>query len=111
MKKTLLTILWLVLGINTLTYAKISDSSGNPKTIVLPPEQVALQPGKGQDKVLEHCAVCHSPDYIPMQPRGTKAQWTATVQKMIRLYGAAIPEDTAQAIAEYLFTNYGSEKQ
>jgi sulfite dehydrogenase (cytochrome) subunit B len=110
MKKILLVILLLALGITPLAYGKISESSGNQKTIVLPPEQVTLNPGKGQDKVLEHCAVCHSLDYILMQPRGTKAQWTATVQKMIRLFGAAIPEDTAQAIAEYLYTQYGSGK-
>lgn len=110
MKRFLLLIIVLSLGMATLAYAKISESSGAQKSITLPPEEVTLKPGKGQDKVLEQCAVCHSLDYITMQPRGTRAQWTATVQKMIRLFGAAIPEETAQSIAEYLYTQYGSGK-
>jgi mono/diheme cytochrome c family protein len=100
----------LSLGIACLAEAGSSESDSLQKKITLPPEQVTLKPGTGQDKVLENCAICHSLDYITMQPRGSKAQWTATVQKMIRVYGAAIPEDTAPTIIEYLTIQYGSGK-
>jgi sulfite dehydrogenase (cytochrome) subunit B len=107
--KILLAILWS-LGIIFPVIAGSSESDSLQKKITLPPERVTLKPGPGQDKVLENCAVCHSLDYISMQPPGSRAQWTATVQKMIRVFGAAIPEDTAPIIIEYLAVQYGSGK-
>jgi sulfite dehydrogenase (cytochrome) subunit B len=100
----------LSLGIVYPVAAGNSESDSLLKKITLPPEQMTLKPGTGQDKVLENCAICHSLDYITMQPRGSKAQWAATVQKMIRVFGAAIPEDTAPIIIEYLAVQYGSGK-
>jgi sulfite dehydrogenase (cytochrome) subunit B len=108
MKIKILAAILLSLGIVCLAEAASSESNNLQKKITLPPEQVTLKPGTGQDKVLENCAICHSLDYITMQPRGSKAQWTGTVQKMIRVYGAAIPEDSASIIIDYLTSQYGS---
>jgi len=109
-KTIIISTVLLTIGAFCLADARNSDSVGTGKMITLPQEQVTLKPGIGQDMVLENCAVCHSLDYITMQPRGSKAQWAATVQKMVRFFGAAIPEDTAQTIIEYLAGQYGSEK-
>jgi hypothetical protein len=45
-----------------------------------------------------------------MQPNFSKAQWTATVVKMIKVFGAPIPQEDADTIANYLGIAYGSGK-
>jgi hypothetical protein len=45
-----------------------------------------------------------------MQPIFSKAQWTASVAKMIKVFGAPIPQEDADMIADYLSTAYGSGK-
>lgn len=81
-----------------------------PVTYSLPAdEQIvgALKPGEDVELVQAHCAACHSLDYIRTQPpqRG-EAYWTATVHKMIAVYGASIEEPDAKAITAYLVKNY-----
>lgn len=69
--------------------------------------QVVLKEGPGKDKVMQ-CAACHSLDYIPMNsPFLNKAGWSATVAKMINVYGAAIPKEDVEIIVNYLAQNYG----
>ncbi len=80
------------------------------KTIVLPPEDWDLRPGPGLQRVQLSCVLCHSLDYIKLQPPLTKAQWSAVVTKMIRVYGAKITADDAGTISDYLAEYYGTEK-
>ena len=69
--------------------------------------EVVLKEGQGKDKVMQ-CATCHSLDYIPMNsPFLNKAGWSATVAKMINVYGAPIPKEDVEIIVNYLVQNYG----
>lgn len=69
--------------------------------------KVALKDGPGKDKA-QACVACHSLDYIPMNSRFLdKAGWTASVNKMINVFGAPIPKEDVEAIASYLAQNYG----
>lgn len=69
--------------------------------------EVVLKVGPGKDKVMQ-CAVCHSLDYIPMNsPFLNRAGWSATVAKMINVYGAPIQKEDAEIIVNYLVQNYG----
>lgn len=68
-----------------------------------------LAPGNGKDIVQIYCRFCHSTVYITMQPPLPSATWNAEVLKMINVYGAPIPEDTAKQIVEYLQSNYTFE--
>lgn len=69
--------------------------------------EVMLKEGPGKDKVLQ-CAGCHSLDYIPMNsPFLNKTGWSATVAKMINVYGAPISKEDAEIIVNYLVQNYG----
>jgi hypothetical protein len=45
-----------------------------------------------------------------MQPKFSKAQWTATVTKMIKVFGAPIPQEDADTIINYIATSYGTGK-
>jgi hypothetical protein len=69
--------------------------------------KLQLKEGPGKDKAMQ-CGACHSLDYIPMNSRFLdKAGWTASVNKMINVFGAPIPKEDVETIASYLAQNYG----
>ena len=105
MEKIILTILLLALAAG-LGYAEGKDV----KQITLPNIQIELASGAGREKVQTLCNICHSVDYITMQPPGTKAQWTATVTKMRKLFGAPISDADSEVISSYLAEHYGTAK-
>ena len=97
-----LAFLAVLLGVAGATLAK-------PATYALPPESSTLkktdEPGYARAEAL--CTACHSRDYITTQPRGKgKDFWTAEVNKMVTVYGAAITEPERPAIIDYLTANY-----
>jgi mono/diheme cytochrome c family protein len=108
MKKLILLFLVVTVVITCFAYAQTVVTTGTKKQITLPPEKVDLKSGQGMDKAATYCIICHSTEYITMQPKGTKAQWTASVNKMIKVYGAPLNEEDAKVIADYLAANYGT---
>ena len=73
--------------------------------------KVTLKDGPGKDKAMQ-CVACHSLDYIEMNSRFMdKAGWTASVNKMINVFGAAIAKEDVDAIATYLAQHYGRAPQ
>lgn len=87
-----------------------SAASDGVKSIDLPDIKTELAAGAGKDKAEKFCSLCHSLDYITMQPKFSKAQWTGTVNKMIKTFGGPISDDDAKAIIDYLSTAYGNGK-
>ena len=81
--------------------------AGETVSITLPPESIALGAGRGMDQTQTACRMCHSLDYITIQPGGGAAQWQGVVTKMMKVYGAPISEPDAKLIEEYLATHYG----
>ena len=65
-----------------------------------------LADGPGRDLVTGVCSVCHSTTYITMQPLLPPAAWAATVDKMIKVFGASISEDVARQVTQYLQKHY-----
>lgn len=71
-------------------------------------EAVTLKDGQGKEHVVHHCAVCHSLDYIPMNsPFLDRKGWETTVNKMINVMGAPIPQEDVSAMINYLSRQYG----
>jgi len=69
--------------------------------------KIVLKDGPGKDKA-QACVACHSLDYIPMNSRFLdKAGWTASVNKMINVFGAPIAKEDVDGIATYLAAHYG----
>ena len=69
--------------------------------------KIVLKDSPGRDKA-QQCLACHSLDYIQMNSRFLdKAGWTASVNKMINVFGAPIAKEDVDAIATYLATSYG----
>ena len=77
-----------------------------PKAAVqAPSDELADAPGR--EKAAQ-CGACHSLDYIRMNSRFLDLTgWTAVVNKMIKAFGAPIPQDDVDAIARYLAEQYG----
>jgi sulfite dehydrogenase (cytochrome) subunit B len=86
--------------------AVASSAMAGPMVYQLPPETAKLKPGPGVETAAV-CTACHSADYISTQPPGKgKAFWQGEVRKMIKVYGAPIPEDDVAVIANYLAATY-----
>jgi len=69
--------------------------------------KVVLKDAPGKEKLMQ-CVACHSLDYIQMNSSFLdKAGWTASVNKMINVFGAPIPKEDVEPIADYLAQNYG----
>jgi cytochrome c553 len=85
-----------------------AEQKGNVRSIELPFMPVDLAGGPDRDTVSRYCGICHGVEYVPMQPRLSKSQWTATVTKMIKAFGAPVPQEDADKIIGYLSTAYGT---
>jgi cytochrome c5 len=103
MKKIILFL--ILLAVAGFAYAGPKESV---HSIELPTVTTELKAGEGKDVTERFCSVCHSLDYITMQPIFTRAQWTAVVNKMIKVMGAPIPEENVKIIEGYLTTSYGT---
>ncbi|HUI67652.1 MAG TPA: cytochrome c [Nitrospirota bacterium] len=112
--KNLLIVISIVIFAAALAFAQGQSPSnvekGTVHSMELPVIQTQLKSGPGLDKVSTLCNICHSLDYITMQPPFPRATWTAEVNKMIKVMGAPINEEDAKTISDYLATNYGTGK-
>jgi mono/diheme cytochrome c family protein len=70
-----------------------------------------LAEGEGKQEVRSFCVTCHGTRYITMQPPLPGATWEAEVNKMMKVYGAPIPEAAAKKIAAYLQGHYALENR
>lgn len=98
----------ILLILSALTGFAYAGPKGSVHSIELPSVTTELRAGAGKDVTERFCSICHSLDYITMQPKFTKAQWTAEVDKMIKVMGAPIPQEDAKVIEGYLAVQYGA---
>jgi hypothetical protein len=76
--------------------------------IDLPAETARL--GAGPDVAsAQVCMVCHSVDYIYMQPPLTSEQWRGEVLKMKNTFGAPIQNADVDKIVTYLMSQNGKQ--
>lgn len=78
-------------------------------SITLPPPNMTLKDGPNVALAQSKCIICHSADYIYMQPPLTKAQWTAEVTKMQKAYGAPIADADIPLLVDYLMSQNGKQ--
>ena len=85
-----------------------------PATIVLRSQSVqlptsdAMFPGGRQAEAINNnCLACHSTEMVLTQPKLTRPQWQAEVDKMRSVYKAPIEIADIPAIVDYLATNPG----
>jgi hypothetical protein len=87
-----------------------AKDEGGVRSIELPTVAADLPPGPGRDTITGACAFCHSNQYILMQPRFTRPQWTAEVDKMRKTYGAPLTDPQAAEAVNYLAAVRGTEE-
>ena len=99
-------MIWCVATVGIAVAAPAQETS-----IELPPDNpvAVIKPGPGDDAVRRSCVLCHSTDYIVIQPHLDALRWDAEVKKMIAVYGARISETDAKIITDYLAKNYGAD--
>ena len=71
-----------------------------PKSIV--GYQTIMPHAEGFEAFETYCISCHSLRYIQMQPDLPQKKWEGIVDKMIKSFGAPIPDSTAKEIVIYL---------
>jgi sulfite dehydrogenase len=78
-------------------------------TIQLPLETRTFRPGPAFEIANAQCLICHSEDYVAIQPPLPRAFWKSNVQKMQQKYGAPIPEEQVEPLVDYLAKAYGAD--
>jgi len=86
-----------------------TSNDGNYSVPPFPSVAPKLAEGEGLAETESFCALCHSTRYITMQPPLPAATWEAEVNKMIKVFGASIPEASTKKIITYLQTHYTPE--
>ena len=80
--------------------------------INLPQETATYQESSlpGYQLTQAHCMICHSAQYVQMQPHSSpRGYWEATVKKMKTPFGAPLPDEDIAPIVDYLTKTYGAE--
>jgi cytochrome c5 len=85
-----------------------AGAAARQHSITLPASALSLKEGPGMDVTRRYCGICHSLDYITTQQKFPKAKWQAEVAKMIKVYGAPIPKESASVISDYIAASYGA---
>ncbi len=93
--------------------ALAAEAKPRPVTITLPAETARLadSPLPGAALATAFCFTCHSADYVLTQPpASSRTYWKNTVAKMQKTFGAPIPDNALDPIADYLVKTYGAER-
>jgi hypothetical protein len=83
------------------------------KDIQLPPDAVQLKPSPlpGYAKAQANCTMCHSAEYMRMQPpTAARPYWDAMVHRMKTVFKAPVADEDMPEIVDYLARTYGSEQ-
>ncbi|HNP59684.1 MAG TPA: c-type cytochrome [Nitrospirales bacterium] len=70
----------------------------------LPPDPISFQPGSGSELASRYCLMCHSAEYVYMQPPHPHGQWMEIVNKMKESFGCPIPNEDMAQLVDYLVT-------
>jgi mono/diheme cytochrome c family protein len=77
-------------------------SGWTPVSVQLPVSDESFPPGDGADAATGYCLICHSAGMVLRQPKLTRNEWRAEVMKMRSAYGAPVPDDQLERLADYL---------
>jgi mono/diheme cytochrome c family protein len=101
--------------VNSEPAAKEAVKGSVPKWVKvrvdLPASQISFPPGNGSVIANAHCLICHSAGMVLRQPPLTQDEWTGEINKMRNAFGAPIPADQVQALAQYLSSINGRQSQ
>jgi ABC-type transport system substrate-binding protein len=105
-------LLVITLG-GSLAWPQASNSTSATSTVAskwqwsdvsvdLPTSETSFPPGDGAE-ITGQCLICHSAGMVLRQPPLTRDQWVGEINKMRSAYGAPLPADQVDRLADYLF--------
>ena len=101
--------------VNSEPAAKEAVKGSVPKwvkvSVELPVSQISFPPGNGSVIANAYCLICHSAGMVLRQPPLTQDEWTVEINKMRNSFGAPLPADQVQALAQYLRSINGRQSQ
>jgi mono/diheme cytochrome c family protein len=101
--------------VNSEPTAKEADKGSVPKwvkvSVDLPASQVSFPAGNGSVIANAYCLICHSAGMVLRQPPLTQDEWTVEINKMRNSFGAPLPADQVQALAQYLRSINGRQSK
>lgn len=100
---------WMMVGMNPVS--KATDSPRSLPTFTLPSDPITFQPGPGKEIASGFCLICHSAEYIYMQPPHSAEHWRAIIRKMQQAFGCPIPEEQIAPLATYLVSQNAIQPQ
>ncbi len=71
-------------------------------SITLPGDPMTFPPGRGSEIASSYCLICHSAEYVYMQPPHNARRWSEIVTKMKRTFGCPIQDAEIEPLARYL---------
>lgn len=78
-------------------------------SVALPDGLEMFPGGPAAEVVNNNCLTCHSREMVTVQPPLSGAEWTATVEKMRKVFKAPISDEDAAAIVKYLSATNGGK--
>ncbi len=88
-------VLGIALGVHAFNDERLTS-------ITFPSDPITFQAGPGSHLATTYCLICHSAEYIYMQPPHSQKKWKEIVHKMKQTFGCPIPESDIPALLTYL---------
>lgn len=89
--------------------AQPAGEARSERSIELPAETATFKPGPHQTVAQTYCLICHSADYVYMQPPQSRDGWKEVVTKMQKTFGCPIPDSQVPDLVEYLHSQNGGD--
>lgn len=91
-----------VMGILGATFDVHASNEKNQSSFTFPSDPISFQSAPGSQIATTYCLICHSAEYIYMQPPHSREKWGEIVRKMKRNFGCPIPESDIPTLITYL---------
>lgn len=82
----------------------VAKDPGKISTLKLPSDPMSFQSAPGSQLANSYCLICHSAEYIYMQPPHPREHWTEIVHKMKESFGCPIPDEQISPLVDYLLS-------
>ena len=92
----------MLLSSNCQDFNNNQPAAETDTAIKLSDYKVKFEQVEGYEQFEMHCITCHSLRYIEMQPDFPEKTWEMIVHKMVKNFGAPIPDTSQQMIVDYL---------
>lgn len=114
MKRGLVLIASCCIALGSAAAAMAESVNRHPITlhserITLPQTHREFPGGKDAKLANDYCRICHSADFVYVQPPLSKKDWHAEVVKMQKVYKCPLPDKDVDALVAYLYSQNGKK--